>query len=66
MFSLISADDCKVMVNSRFVKNAVFYKDLFAFFDTYEKLMAEDKKSLPSFCVDKNGKYNQSRLYRRL
>ena len=58
MFSLISADDCKVMVNSRFVKNAVFYKDLFAFFDTYEKLMAEDKKSLPSFCVDKNGKYN--------
>ncbi len=58
MFSLISKDDNKVMVNSRFVKNAVFYKDLFAFFDTYEKLMAEDKNNLPSFCVDKNGNYN--------
>ena len=48
MFSLIKSDDKKVMANSRFVKNAVFYKDLFAFFEAYEKLMAEDKKKLPN------------------
>lgn len=57
MFSLIKSDDKKVMANSRFVKNAVFYKDLFAFFEAYEKLMAEDKKKLPNFCVLPNGKY---------
>lgn len=57
MFSLIKTEDKKVMANSRFVKNAVFYKDLFAFFETYEQLMEKDKKSLPNFCVLPNGKY---------
>lgn len=58
MFSLIDSKDSKVMANSRFVKNAVFYKDLFAFFDAYEKLMAEDKANLPNYCVIKKGEYS--------
>lgn len=57
MFSLINKDDCKVMANSRFVKNAVFYKDMFAFFDAYEKLLAESKTNIPSFCLQKKKEY---------
>ena len=50
MFQVIKSDDIKVLSSSRFVKNATFYKDMFAFFDAYEKLTTDHKKSLPNFC----------------
>jgi len=57
MFTLLNAEDSKVMANSRFVKNAIFYKDMFAFFDAYEHIMKEDKKNLPNFCLHPNQQY---------
>lgn len=53
MFQLIKSDDSKVLSSSRFVKNATFYKDMFAFFDAYEKLTTDHKNSLPNFCFVK-------------
>lgn len=55
MFQLIKSEDAKVLSSSGFVKNAIFYKDMFAFFDAYEKMTTEFKDSLPNFCfVKKN------------
>ena len=57
MFTLLKSDDSKVMANSRFVKNAVFYKDMFTFFDAYEHIMKENKENLPNFCLLPNKEY---------
>lgn len=53
MFSLIKSDDAKILSNSRFTKNAIFYKDMFAFFDAYEKFTTDYKNDLPNFCFVK-------------
>ena len=57
MFQLIKSDDSKVLSSSRFVKNATFYKDMFAFFDAYEKLTTDHKNSLPNFCFVKKKEF---------
>ena len=48
MTHLINADDGKILAGSEFVKNAVFYKDMLAFYDAYEKIMSYDKELLPN------------------
>lgn len=57
MVNLISKDDRLKMKNTKFVKNAVFYKDMFAFYDAYDLVMSKPKDALPSFCFYPNGKY---------
>ncbi len=57
MFSVIDANDSKVMANSRFVKNAVLYKDMLAFFDLYENVMSAKKRELPNFVFLPSGGY---------
>lgn len=57
MFSVIDIEDSKIMANSRFVKNAVLYKDMLAFFDLYEKIMAAKKNELPNFVFLPKGGY---------
>lgn len=57
MFSIISKEDSKIMANSRFVKNAVLYKDMLAFFELYENIMSTDKNELPNFVFLPKGGY---------
>ncbi len=54
---LLTKNDKNVISGSGFVKNAVFYKDMLAFYDAYNNLMQQSTSSLPSFCF-KNGKYS--------
>lgn len=56
MIGLLSKSDKDVISGAGFVKNAVFYKDMLAFYDAYEKLMQTKKDKLPSFCY-KNGTF---------
>ena len=56
MVNLINKSDKNVINNSGFVKNAVFYKDMLAFYDAYTKLMQEKVSKIPSFCY-KNGTF---------
>lgn len=55
MGKLIQKSDNKVMANSSFVKNAVFYKDMFAFYDAYNFVVSQDESSLPNYCYYPNG-----------
>lgn len=57
MFKCISEKDRLVMANSRFVKNAVFYKDMFAFYDFYENLMNLKDSDKPNYCILPRGGY---------
>lgn len=57
MVNLVSKDDRLKMKNTKFVKNAVFYKDMFAFYDAYNLLMSKPKDALPTFCFYPNGNY---------
>lgn len=57
MFSIISKEDSKIMANSRFVKNAVLYKDMLAFFELYENIMSANKNELPNFVFLPKGGY---------
>ena len=43
MFSLIKKEDALVLQNSNFVKNALLFKDMLAFYDVYEKLQETNK-----------------------
>ena len=54
MVSLIREQDNSVLSKDGFVKNAVFYKDLFAFYDAYTKLMKTDTADLPGYVYHKN------------
>lgn len=57
MVSLIREDDRKIMAEANFVKNAVLYKDLFAFYDAYSFILSQDKQKLPNYCFLNNGNY---------
>ena len=57
MAPLIDKDDYKVMKNTKFVKNAVFYKDMFAFYDAYTLILNSEKTKLPNYCFLLNGNY---------
>ena len=57
MVHLINKNDKDVIAGSGFVKNAVFYKDMLAFYDAYSNLMQTKLKDLPSFCY-KNGNFH--------
>lgn len=56
MLKLLKKNDNLVMSNSRFVKNATFYKDCFALYDLFENLQNSDKSLLPNYCLV-NGQY---------
>ncbi len=56
MGKLVQVNDKKVMSNSNFVKNAVFYKDMFAFYDAYNFIVNQKQESLPNYCFYPNGK----------
>lgn len=57
MIHLINKNDKDVISTAGFVKNAVFYKDMLAFYDSYYKLMSEKPSSLPSYCYKKGNYY---------
>lgn len=57
MINLINKNDKDVVSSAGFIKNAVFYKDMLAFYDAYEKLMQEKPSDLPSFCYKKGRFY---------
>ncbi len=57
MAVLLDKNDRFVINNSNFVKNAVFYKDMLAFYDAYEKLLNIEKEKLPSFCFHRGRFY---------
>ena len=57
MANLINKTDKNVVSSAGFIKNAVFYKDMFAFYDAYEKLMQQKPSSLPNFCYKKGTYY---------
>ena len=40
MFNLIKEEDYDVLANSNFAKNAIFYKDMLAFYDAYTSFSA--------------------------
>lgn len=54
MVELLKEDDRKVLSKDGFMKNAVFYKDLFAFYDAYVRIMETDKQDLPSYVFHQN------------
>ena len=56
MLKLLKKNDNLVMSNSRFVKNATFYKDCFALYDLFENLESLKKDEMPNYCLE-NGKY---------
>ena len=55
MFKLINKDDAKVFAGSKFIKNADYFKDAFAFFDAYSLLCEKQTTDLPSYCVYDDG-----------
>ena len=57
MAHLINRNDKDVIASGSFVKNAVFYKDMLAFYDAYKKLMETNVSKLPSFCYKKGTYY---------
>ena len=48
MIKLLNEKDKDVINGSGFVKNAVFYKDMLAFYDAYQNLMKNDISKIPS------------------
>ena len=57
MAHLINRNDKDVIASGSFVKNAVFYKDMLAFYDAYKNLMETSVSKLPSFCYKKGTYY---------
>ncbi len=57
MAHLINKNDKEVIASGSFVKNAVFYKDMLAFYDAYKNLMETNVSKLPSFCYKKGTYY---------
>lgn len=57
MFSLIKKEDALVLQNSNFVKNALLFKDMLAFYDVYEKLQETKKEDLPNYMIDAKGNF---------
>lgn len=57
MVSLIHENDRNFMADARFIKNAVLYKDIFAFYDAFSFIMSQDKNLLPNYCFLNNGEY---------
>lgn len=57
MVHLINKNDKDVVASAGFIKNAVFYKDMFAFYDAYEALMQEKPSDLPHYCYKKGTFY---------
>lgn len=49
MSELLNSLDCKVLINVNELKNAVFYKDLLAFYDAYKSLTESSANELPNF-----------------
>lgn len=54
MFRLLKTEDKNLIENSNFAKNAVFYKDMLAFYEAYS-LLQDKKDSLPNFCFMPDG-----------
>lgn len=57
MANLINKNDKDVVASAGFIKNAIFYKDMLAFYDAYDKLMNQKVSKLPSFCYKKGTYY---------
>ena len=57
MANLINKNDKDVISSAGFIKNAVFYKDMLAFYDAYNNLMQQKVSSLPSYCYKKGTYY---------
>ena len=57
MAHLINRNDKDVIASGSFVKNAVFYKYMLAFYDAYKKLVETSVSKLPSFCYKKGTFY---------
>ncbi len=56
MVKLITNSDNKVLGKSGFIKNAMFYKDMLAFYDAYNNLFNLPEDMIPNYCKLKNGK----------
>lgn len=54
MFKLLKMEDNQKLSNANFSKNAIFYKDMLAFYEAYS-LIQERKDNLPNFCTLPNG-----------
>ena len=57
MVALIHEKDKNFMANASFIKNAVLYKDIFAFYDAFTFIMSQEKEMLPNYCFLNNGDY---------
>ena len=49
MVALLNKNDNSVLSRDGFVKNAVFYKDMFAFYDAYVMIMEKNTDDLPGY-----------------
>ena len=49
MVALLNKNDNSVLSRDGFVKNAVFYKDMFAFYDAYVMIMEKNADDLPGY-----------------
>ena len=56
MTKLLNPEDNKKFNGKALAKNAMFYKDLLAFYDAYENLMSKETSTLPNYCFW-NGSY---------
>lgn len=54
MITLLKSDDKKVLGNSGFTKNAIFYKDMLSFCEAYKQI-TKNKDNLPNFCFVNSG-----------
>lgn len=54
MFKLLKKEDKNLLENSNFAKNAIFYKDMLAFYEAFS-LAEKNKDNLPNFCYLPNG-----------
>lgn len=57
MVNLINKNDKDVVSAGGFIKNAIFYKDMLAFYDAYENLMSQKVSKLPAYCYKKGQFY---------
>ncbi|MBQ8451302.1 MAG: hypothetical protein IJ538_00780 [Clostridia bacterium] len=57
MSKLLNAADGNVLKGAKFVKNAKFYKDMFAFYKAYEAIVSADKEKLPNYVVSTDGEF---------
>ena len=57
MVNLINKNDKDVITSAGFIKNAIFYKDMLAFYDAYKQFMEQKVTKLPSYCYKKGSYY---------